>query len=249
MILWVFLLKAGICLADPATLLILPFENATDRTDLNYLRNKIPDLLTVSLTQHAKKIQVVERDKLDFIMAEQSLKLENVVTRKTFQMGQLAQAHYILSGSFSRQHENITLVAMLYETETTRLLHSFATDANDKSLETVCDELAKNIVSQISTEPGRFDPAGRTSLDPDPETSLGMTRGLAFYYQNQFGKAIPEFMKVLGKQPNNADAKYYLVKSYGGAGLKDHAVLEAQEFLKCFPKDPRSPEMQEIVPQ
>jgi len=70
-----------------------------------------------------------------------------------------------------------------------------------------------------------------------------MVQGLGFYYQGRYTKAFPEFMKILQKEPKNADARYWLGKSFAGAGLKEQARLEFQQFLAMFAKDSRAPEV------
>src|SRR5438046_8149775 len=84
------------CQPAKMTFLILPFENSTGRPELNSLTTGVPDLLTSDLTVSSEGIQVVEREKLDAIMAEQSLKWENVMKDKAYgRLGRLAQAQYI----------------------------------------------------------------------------------------------------------------------------------------------------------
>src|SRR3989338_2600156 len=236
------LFKTGICLAVPATLLILPFKNATGRAELDSLKKGLPDLLAVSFTDHADKVIILERRKLEAIMAEQSLKWENVMTQKAFQLGQLTQARYIVMGSLMDDHKGLRLQALLYETETTRLVKFFMVSGSVKQIDALCDKLVGDMIRFVETaDKAAQSETHRVELppDPDPETSLLMAQGLSFYHQNEFAKAIPEFMKVLEKQPQHVDAKYGLVKSYVGAGLKEDAALEAKDFLRLFPNDPR----------
>jgi len=240
------LFEVSICLATPVALLILPFENATGQTNLNSLQKGIPDLLAVSLTDHSDRIQIVERQRLEVIMTEQSLKWENVMTQKALQLGQLTQARYILRGSLIMDPKGLRIQANLYETETVRMLKSFAVSGSVKQIESLCDKLARDMANFFISAGDGF-PQSDILPDPDLEINSWMAEGLSFYHQNQFAKAIPEFMKVLEKQPRYADAKYWLTKSYAGAGLKDDAILEAKDFLKLFPNDPRIYEFQEIT--
>jgi len=224
-------------------LLILPFDNATGQAEFNSLKTGIPDFLSVALAVHSDAIQVVERARLDAIIAEQGLKWENVMKDKAYgRLGQLTQAHYILRGSFMPDPQGLRIEALLYETETTRLLKTFEARGPQKSLNAMSERLVVDLIAAVIPEKGAL------PVDADPETHLHMARGLASYHQGEYYKAIPEFMKILAVQPRLADAKYWLYKSYMGAGLKDSAEVEGKEFLQFFPNDPRSKEIREAKP-
>ena len=148
-------------------------------------------------------------------------------------------------------HKGMRLQALLYETETTQLIKSFSVSGSVKQIDALCDKLVEDMIEFIETrnlaDQSKIHPVALPA-DPNPQISLFMTQGLSFYYQNEFAKAISAFMKVLEKQPHHSDAKYGLVKSYFGAGLKEEAALEARDFLRLFPNDPRIREIQEVKP-
>jgi tetratricopeptide (TPR) repeat protein len=229
---------AATAMAEPSRLVILPFENSTNRAELDRLRWGVPDFLIVSFGDHPNDVEIVERQKLEALMSEQSLKWENVLEAKSFsKVGQLAQARYILRGSILPVGKKPQLQALLFDTETTRLLKSFEAAKSAASVEAQCDSIAAQVATFLRSAPR---PAGvQAPSDSDPVTRQQFASGLAYFHQGQYAKAIPEFMKVLSTNPRHADAKYWLWQSYQSAGLRDQAAIEAKDFAEKFPNDLR----------
>jgi len=233
----------------PVTLLILPFENATGRRSLDPLQAGIPDLLTAFLAPGSDRLEIVERSKLDVLLAEQSLRWENVMEKKSYgELGRLAQARYLVRGSFISQGRTLRIQALLYETETMRLVKSFEAQGEPASLNAMLDKIASELASSLSGGVQASPAVRRAELpsDPDPQVNLHLIYGLGYYYGGQYTQAIPEFMKILALEPRHADAEYWLIQSYVGAHLKSHAALEAKEFLKLFPQDRRGDEVRKM---
>src|SRR5713226_1772021 len=109
----------------PPTLLLLPFDNATGDSRLAALERGVPDLLGVMLSRHTGLVRVVEREQLDAIARERSLSWQQYVAQTSLnRMGSLSQARYIARGSFTRTGDRLHVQALVYETETTRLVAS-----------------------------------------------------------------------------------------------------------------------------
>ncbi len=228
--------------AGAATILILPFENATGNQNYTALEKGFPDLLIAYLAPQSG-IQVVEREKLDQVMSEQGLKWENVMENQgASKAAHFAQAKYLLRGSLRGTKEDMEVQANLYETETTRLLKAFSS-RGPKSMSAHAQAIAAG-VAQFFSVPVPVMPA--LPSDADPETSLHRIQGLGYYHTGQYNKAFPEFMKILSKRPKDPDAKYWLGKSFWGAGLKGQASIEFQQFMQWFPKDSRVSEVKEL---
>ena len=221
--------------AEPVTVLILPFENATGRAAGKALENGFPDLVTAYLTAASDKIELVEREKLEGIMAEKSLAWENLLKDPSGQRaGRLVQAKYVLRGSVTGDGDHLQATGLLYETETTRLVKSFTGAGRPAA---AAQAIASG-VAQVFSAP--LKPLPALPADADPETSLHMIYGLGYYHQGQYAKAFPEFMMILAKTPRDPGAKYWLGKSFYAMGMKTHASLEFKQFLEWFPKDPRA---------
>ena len=97
-------LSAAIARAsEPATLLILPFENATEQSDKNVVAKGLPDLLTAFLSPESDRIRLVDRDQVDEIMAEGRLEREHLTVDQSAQkVGQLTAKPAIFCAAASQ---------------------------------------------------------------------------------------------------------------------------------------------------
>ena len=230
--------------ASPPTLLILPFENATGQVDKNAVSKGFPDLVSAFLAPESEHVRLVDRDRLDQLMAEEGLKRENLTSETAIgQIGHLAQAQYILRGSVTGADKNLEVRAFLYETESLRLVKSFES-RKDVNLNGHAESIAHAVAQFFAAD---LKPLPLLPVDPEPDMNLHKIQGLGYYYEGQYTKAIPEFMKVLAKQPRDADAKYWLGKSFYAAGLKDHAAIEFRQFLDWFAKDSRASDVKSLL--
>jgi len=224
-----------------SSLLILPFDNATGQAEYRSLEKGIPDLLTAFLAPQSDVIQVVERERLESVMAEQSLNWESLIKegQSLSRVGQLVQARYIVRGSITAVGKKVLLQAGVYETETTRLVKSSQAEGSMKDLNQMCEKLAGGILASITPADRKPDSRSVLPLDPDPQRNIQLIYGMGYFHHSQYAKAIPEFMKMLSRNEQDVDARYWLIQSYRKAGMKDHADFELQEFGTRFPKDDR----------
>lgn len=227
----------------PPTLLLLPFDNATGDARLGALERGVPDLLGAMLSRHSSLVRVVERERLDAIARERSLSWQQYVAQTSLnRMGRLSQARYIARGSFTRTGDRLRIQAHVYETETTRLVASAEAHGDPAALVSVCEELAGRIARALPTEAALALP-----VDDEPERSLLMIQGLGYFYSAQFNKAVPAFMKILAKRPEDALARYWLARSFHEAGLRDHAVIELRAFLRSWPDHVKAAEARDLL--
>jgi TolB-like protein len=227
----------------PPTLLLLPFDNATGDSRFAALERGVPDLLGAMLSRHTSLVRVVEREHLDAIARERSLSWQQYVAQTSLsRMGSLSQARYIARGSLTRAGERLRVQALVYETETTQLVASAEVRGDPAALVSICEELAGKIARALPT-------AARPSLpvDDDPESSLLMIQGLGYFYSAQFNRAIPAFMKIRAKHPDDALARYWLARSFYEAGLRQHAAIELREFLSSSPNHVKAMEVRDLL--
>lgn len=229
----------------PVTLLILSFDNATRESAYAALENGIPDLLSALLSAHAERFRLVERERLDSILREQSLSWQQYVEVHSLrQMGKLVQADYILRGSFTRVGTKLQVQALVYETETTQLVTSAESNGDTDDLVLICRQLADGMTRFFSANTRK---APAFPVDEDPEKTALMIDGLGYFYSGQLHKAFPAFMKILVKDPRDALARYWLGRSFYEAGLADHATIELQDFLRLFPKHAKVAEVKDLL--
>lgn len=244
--LMLFAFISSVSAAAP-TVLMAPFENSTGDASLRPLEKGAPDLIAAFLAPQSDRIQIVDRDDLERVMAEHSSSWEQVMTPSGAQQaGRLVQAKYLFRGSITGTDGRLTLQGMLYETATSRLVKTFEATGARKDINGSCQTLADGLAAYFSA-PAKPLPA--LPVEKDPETNLHLVQGLGFYYNGIYAKAFPEFMKILQDHPHHADAMYWLTKSFAAGGLEENASLEAAQFVKQFPTDPRVQEMRSLMTQ
>lgn len=227
----------------PPTLLLLPFDNATGDPGFATLERGIPDLLGAMLSRHPGLVRLVEREQLDAIVKERSLSWQQYVAQTSVnRIGKLSQARYIVRGSFTRAGDRLHVQALVYETETTRLVTAAEVRGDPAALVSLSDELADKIVKVLRTGSAPALPA-----DDDPERSLLMIQGLGHFYSAQYNKAVPAFMHILAKHTEDAPARYWLARSFYEAGLGQHAAIELRAFLRSFPDHVKAAEARELL--
>ena len=229
--------------AAPPTMLLLPFDNATGDPALAALERGVPDLLGAMLSRHPGQVRLVERERLDEIARERSLTWQQYVSQTPLsRIGTLSQARYITRGSFTRAGNRLLVQALVYETETTRLVTSAQGAGDAGALVAVCEELAGKIARALPVEG-----APALTADDDPERSLLMIEGLGYFYSSQFNKAVPAFMKILARHPDDGSARYWLARSFSEAGLRQHAVIELRAFLRSSPYHVKAAEARRLL--
>jgi tetratricopeptide (TPR) repeat protein len=228
------------------SLMILPFEAATAGNEYQSLENGIPDILMACLSAHSDSIQVLDRSHLNSLAQELGLVYEASMSREgVAQIGRLASAQFILTGSFWVKKETLEIQMLIHETETTRLIGSTDLRVPVDSLASSCGSVAKKISVQF--EKNKQSPFHKLDAETHPEMSNHMIQGLGFYYNGEFWKAFPAFLKVLEMDPNHANARFWLGQSYMRAGMSDLAKLSLEEFVRRFPKHAKWKEAKRLI--
>ena len=243
------LLMQGTVGAPPkgkSSLMILPFEATSAGNEYQSLENGIPDILMACLSTHSDSIQVLDRSHLNALTRELGLVYEASMSREgVAQIGRLASAQFILTGSFRVKKETLEIQMLIYETETTRLIGSTDIRMPVDSLASSCGSFAKKISVQF--DKNRKSPFRNLDPETHPEMINHMIQGLGFYYNGEFWKAFPAFLKVLEMDPDHANARFWLGKSYMRAGMDDLAKLSLEEFVRRFPKHEKWQEAQKLI--
>lgn len=233
-----FLLVLAMASLRGETLLVAPFEDSTGRPEYAGWATHFPDLVTACLTG-AEGVEVVEREKLDLLMAEAGLRWENVMKEKpTEKIANLLQARYLLRGGVLLESGQPRAHALLYETATARLVKSWDSPSGDLSQQAcqIADKTSAALHSKIPQRP-------ELPSDPDPEMSRLLMTGLGYYYTGQYERALAEFIKAVERDSQRPEARYWLARTYASAGLQADALQECALFLKTFPQHPNAKEV------
>jgi TolA-binding protein len=219
-------------------LLIIPFTNATEDPQYDSLKQGLPDLLATCFGAYRGFLNIVERYELDQMINEQSLGWENFIESQTIQsIGKLTNANYLLRGSIVKEANDIQIQILLFEISTTILKYSTSYKAEGEALiEKLCDGISMPIAEYLQSIQQEHK---QIIIEENPDKQKLMIEGINYYYNGDYAKAFSSFMILIKKYPKEADAHYWLGKSFYAAGLDDYAGIQLSEFVKVFPDSPK----------
>jgi len=228
--------------AEAIRIAVLPFNNALG-PPMEELAQAMPDILTACLTPHSDAAQVLERGMLEGLTGEQALQYGTALAKgeKPLRLASLAAASHILRGSLAPYDEGFTLNLMLYDLSTQLLVASAGADGATGDAAAVSCRAADALAAKL---PELKAPHAIASLQPPAEAAqwLEVTEAMGFYYNGAFEKSVASFLKLSKEHPEDGAMRYWLAKSYLGAGMKDLAALEFRGFLEKFSRHVRAPE-------
>lgn len=228
-------------------ILMMPFDNATGQQKFDSLKTGMPDLLTAFLTPYNEQLMVIDRGLIEQVFFEKSLRWEGFTEEKSLtQLGKLTQARYIIRGSISGKENSLGINALLYETETTRLLKSFEGNGRADDLNHLAQRIARQIAEYFKTD---IKEMADLPLEKNPEKSVNFIYGLGYYHSGQSELALAHFMKILEDDPKDTLAHFWLGKSFLQAGMKGHAKIEFEQYLKMSPKGEKAGEIVNALKQ
>lgn len=103
-----------------------------------------------SFLQESGRIQIVEREMLDKLLAELKLSTTDLVNPNTaLRLGRILSARIIATGSIMRYNKDIRLSMRLTDTETTLMKGAIA--ATDKDMDALAQATAQKILEKINT--------------------------------------------------------------------------------------------------
>jgi TolB-like protein len=225
--------------ATPPNLLVVPFHNATGDGELDTFAAGVADLLTACFSAYPEQLGVVDRGELDGIAAEQALGWQGYLASKPLnELGGLSAARYLLRGSVTEQSGELQLEALLFDIHTTRLVHGTGARGGPAALMTrLCDEIAASMAAYVAKAGNTAGP--ELAVETQPERQQLMIRGLGHYYNGEHAKALPAFLKLADRYPEDPRGQFWLGRGFADAGLPALARVQLRAFMDRFPNDPK----------
>ncbi len=111
--------------SPPYSLAILPFEDYSNRPDLSWLKQGLPDMLVTDLAL-LRGVRVVSRHRLGEVLREQWLQHRGSFEEaSSVRLGRLVGAHYLLSGLYYVGGEDLVLEVHLLDVEEGAVVRTF----------------------------------------------------------------------------------------------------------------------------
>ena len=134
------------------TVAVLSFKNNTGLFSLGGLERSVPEMLKTELSR-SEYLLVVERRKLDAILAEQALGQTGVIDDTTAQtVGKLAGAEYILTGEIGKSGSNLRIDCHILKVETGQVSGEKVIGRSEEVLDTMVRLLATNLIYNLTGE-------------------------------------------------------------------------------------------------
>ncbi len=139
------LLKGG-PLPFKATVAVLPLDNISKKSDLEWLSEGIPESMITKL-QNIRSLHMVERMRIKRVIEEQKLQMSGLVDPATARdAGKLLGADTILIGSFMESRGEVRITMRLVQVETGSMLHAIEETGLLDRIFQVQDRLAERLV-------------------------------------------------------------------------------------------------------
>ncbi len=155
------------------TVAVMPFTNATNETDLDWLSTGISETITGDLLTLGGFV-VVERLQLWQVMEEQALQLTGAVNDETvIKIGKLLGADYLIVGAFQKMGDTIRLTARFVEAESGSIKESAKVTGRIDDIFDLQDQIVSKLAVSLKRDETRTKAAISQS---DPTGSIDAFR-------------------------------------------------------------------------
>lgn len=135
---------------DKITLAVMDFKNNTTVIRYDRLQRSIADMLKTELSRY-QEITVLEREKIENILAEYALAQAGVIENKhAMEVGRLAGAEYIITGEINKTSGLLRLDVHLIKVVTGQILGEKVSGESEKNLEQMVKLLADNLIFDLT---------------------------------------------------------------------------------------------------
>ncbi|MBM4021511.1 MAG: DUF4145 domain-containing protein [Planctomycetes bacterium] len=172
---------------------VLPFTSfSSDKDDLSGLQQGIGTVVASRL-QQSGMFDVVERDRLEAVLAELDLsQSQKFDSSQVAQIGKLLGAQQLVLGSFFRFGEKLRLDARFVDTETGRVLCSANRDGPPDKIDLVTDSLCDDLLSKHATSTAPKASPGQAS-----QADAAVPQGIVTTLREMFAACNAENMEQL----------------------------------------------------
>ena len=217
----------------PLRIWILPFQHSQADSSLDYLEEALPALLTVAVSRSDAYV-VVERQRLNQVLAEQSLTLEGLTSPDTrHRIGRLLGATVMITGSFVQQGQDLLITMRASDLETGIVTAAAEargpTDAPGQLVGTLYRRLAGGLDRRLPD-------LGPDQIDPAPLSNLHFMKGLGHYHSARYSQALAEFMLAAGDERLSDISRLWLANAYLAQLQYSHAYLELSRLMRAGSK-------------
>lgn len=225
---FIFLIPEASRAQDDFPKIIISNFDSSEQDDFKSIADSMPDILNACLSVYSDQVTVLDRSIWDDSASQVFPKIPPP---------SLIAATHILRGSIFPSSRGISVNLLIYDAKSTQLIAQSKSEGTRPDFVSVSCKAAENILKIIAHKNKKnenLQPA-KNSRDNYP-----FLKSIGFYYNGAYEEAIAGFLSILNTEEKNADAQYWLIKSYVAAGMNEEASLEFSLFQKKFLHDKRN---------
>lgn len=190
--------------ANPKTVAILYFDNATGNAEYDGLGRGISAMLITDLSK-VPEIRLVERDRLQSVIEEQHLQSTSMFDKETaVKTGKLLGAEYLLTGAYSSVDPNMRIDTRVVRVETGEIVRTAKVQGKGDKFFELQQKLAKELVDGL---PIAVSPEAQEAIRQqqekdridDSRTLVGLSRGMDQMQYKDYAGAVETLGGVLVK--------------------------------------------------
>jgi len=192
----------------PPTVAVSYFDNNTGKAEYDPLAKGLADMLITDLGQ-LQALRVVEREKLNQILAELKLSRSKFIDPKTAQrVGKGLAAQFILSGGYTLAGDTIRIDARVFNVETGAVLTSERVEGKKDEFFALEKEIADVLIAALQVKLGAADKTKlRANATQSFEAWSSYAAGLDAQDKGDAAAARAAYAKALAADPNYRAAK------------------------------------------
>ncbi len=192
---------SGRAFAYKASIAVIPFENLSKVSEIEWIGSGIAETVTTDLKK-AKELRVIERAQLKKVMEELKIKLlTGTDTKNAAEAGRLVGADQIVIGGFQRLGTRIRITARLVDVSSAEVLKTFKVTGEYGNLFELQDRIVGKILENFGIPMSEqmkkdIEKAETKSLEAYEHHIRGRDYYLFFSAEN-YNLALEEFKKAL----------------------------------------------------
>ena len=193
--------------AAPPSVMVLYFDNDTGHAEYDSLAKGLADMMITDLSA-VPSLRVVEREKLEALLAELKLQRKKYFDPKTVQhIGKGTGAAYAITGSFLSIEPNIRLDVRMVKIETAVVVKSASVTGSKEKFFDLQQQLTTKLVEGLSAllaagDAAKIASAARANKIDDLGTLLTYSQGLDSSDRGDLEGASKQLQKVVAASPD-----------------------------------------------
>jgi TolB-like protein len=214
---------------EPQRIWILPFEQLHEDRSIEHLRDTLPALLTVAISQSGDDL-VIDRQLLNELLEELSLTLEGLTSRADrHRIGKLLGATVMITGSYTLQSGGLLVNMRAIDLETGIITATSTISGTTGEPRELIGELYQAVLAAVGQKlPGL--PPGL--IDRAPWSNLHFMKGLGHHFSARYSLALAEFILAAEQEELTDISRLWMAKVYIADRQYGHAYLELMWLMR-----------------